>query len=213
LQKQLLLYILAVYFDKMGSIEQITAIFLQNGGYARTKDILDAGLNHYYLAKLEKEGKIIKVKRGLYRLLSVSVDDELAEVQRLVPDGVICLFSAWAYYGLSDFVPPQYHVAIEKSKKVVLPEYPPIKLYYWSQQYWEAGVEKVAIDGHPVAIYNKEKSVCDAIKFRNKIGKETEKEILENYLKQKERNIDLLLQYAKQLRVDKQIKSYLSILL
>jgi len=197
----------------MDKNNQILEVFGLHKGYARTKDILDAGLHHHYLDVLLKEGRVVKVKRGLYRLASVSTDDEIEEVSRIVPDGVVCLFSAWNFYQLSDFVPPEYHVAIEKSRKVVLPDYPPIKVYYWSEKYWSAGIMETMIGTTTLKIYEKEKSVCDAIKFRNKIGKDVEREVLTNYLKAKDRNIDKLLRYARLLRVEAQMKTYLSVLL
>jgi predicted transcriptional regulator of viral defense system len=193
--------------------QTLLEIFRDNKGYARTGDVLAAGFHNHYLDVLAEEGKVVKIKRGLYRLASVSVDDELEEVSRIIPDGVVCLFSAWNYYGLSDFVPPEYHIAIEKSRKVVLPDYPPIKVYYWSEKYWSLGITQITVGNTEVPIYEREKSVCDAIRFRNKIGKDVEKEVLKNYLKEPDRNIDQLLHYARLLRVERQMKNYLGILL
>ena len=192
---------------------QILEIFNQNKGYARTRDILETGVHHHYLDMLVQKGKVVKIKRGLYKLASVSVDDELEEVSHIVPDGVICLFSAWNYYQLSDFVPPEYHIAIEKTRKVVLPDYPPIKVYYWSEKYWSVGITEARIGNTMVKIYDKEKSVCDAIRYRNKVGKDIEKEVLKNYLRERGRNIDKLLRFARLLRVEKPMKTYLTILL
>jgi len=197
----------------MDKYNQILEVFGQHKGYARTKDILDAALHHHYLDILFKEGKVMKIKRGLYRLASVSTEDEIEEVSRIIPNGVICLFSAWNFYQLSDFVPPEYHIAIEKSRKIALPDYPPIKVYFWSEKYWSVGITEATIGDTTVKIYEKEKSVCDALKFRNKIGKDVEREVLTNYLKAKDRNIDELLRYARLLRVEPQMKTYLSILL
>ena len=204
---------LAVVFFRMETEKEILEVFGHNKGYARTKDILDAGLHHHYLDLLVEKGEVIKIKRGLYRLATVSIDDELEEVSRIVPEGVVCLFSAWNYYQLSDFVPPEYHIAIEKSRKVALPDYPPIKIYYWSEKYWSIGIAQAQIGNTRVNIYEKEKSVCDAVRFRNKIGKDVEKEVLKNYLQERGRNIEKLLRFARLLRVEDQMKTYLSILL
>lgn len=193
--------------------EAILGIFRRNNGYAKTGEILKAGFHNHYLDLLLEKGAIIKLKRGLYRLTSVSADSELEEVCRIIPKGVVCLFSAWDYYGLSDFVPPEYHIAIEKSQKVALPDYPPIKLYYWSEAYWQLGITYVKIGNTEVPIYEKEKSVCDAIRFRNKIGKDVEKEVLKNFLKERDRNIEKLLRFARLLRVENTIKRYLNMLL
>lgn len=192
---------------------QILEIFRRNKGYARTRDIVEAGVHHHYLDMLVQEGEVVKIKRGLYRLASVSVDDELEEVSHIVREGVVCLFSAWNYYQLSDFVPPEYHIAIEKTHKVALPDYPPIKVYYWSEKYWSIGITEARIGNTMVKIYDKEKSVCDAIRYRNKVGRDLEKEVLKNYLKERGRNIDKLLRFARLLRVEEQMKTYLTILL
>ena len=64
-----------------------------------------------------------------------------------------------------------------------------------------------------VDIYDLEKSVCDAVKFRNKVGKDILNEVLNEYLKRKDRNLEKLIQYAKLLRVEKALKDYLDVLL
>lgn len=193
--------------------KKILEIFSRNQGYARTRDVTGAGVDFRALRKLEREGQIIKVKGGLYRLAALDVSDELEAVSRIVPDGVVCLFSAWNYYQLSTFVSSAYHLAIEKSHKVALPDYPPIKLYYWSEAYWRIGVTEIMVDNTPIKIYDKEKSVCDAVRFRNKVGKDTEKEVLQSYLRERPRNLEKLLHYARLLRVEKQMTTYLNILL
>lgn len=71
------------------------------------------------------------------------------------------------------------------------------------------GVEEVVIANHRVKIFCIEKCVCDAIKFRNKIGIDVAVEILSNYLHRRERNISLLMDYAKQMRVLSTIQPYL----
>ena len=191
---------------------QILEIFMQNKGYARTRDIVEAGVHHHYLNMLVQKGKVVKIKRGLYRLASVSVDDELEEVSHIVPDGVVCLFSAWNYYQLSDFVPPEYHIAIEKIRKVALPDYPPIKVYYWSEKYWSIGITEVRVGNTMVKIYDKEKSVCDAIRFRNKVGWDIMKEVLKNYLTLRDRNLNDLMSFARKMRVSTIARQYLEIL-
>lgn len=46
-----------------------------------------------------------------------------------------------------------------------------------------------------------EKSVCDAVKFRNKIGVDVSSEILKNYLSRDDRNLTLLSDYSKKMRI------------
>jgi hypothetical protein len=71
------------------------------------------------------------------------------------------------------------------------------------------GVQEAIIGKHKVKIFCIEKSVCDAIKFRNKIGIDVAVEILKNYLKLKNRNITRLMEFAKQMRIFSVIKQYI----
>ena len=74
------------------------------------------------------------------------------------------------HYGLSTQIPDAHYIAVEKHRKVVLPSFPPITLSYWQKEYNEMVITEAEISGYKVRIYDLEKSVCDAIKFRNKIG-------------------------------------------
>jgi predicted transcriptional regulator of viral defense system len=84
---------------------------------------------------------------------------------------------------------------------VILPDYPPVSLYYWSQSVFELGISEREIEGYKVRVYDLEKSVCDAVKFRNKIGIDISSEILKNYLVRSDRNLTRLNEYAKKMRV------------
>lgn len=57
-----------------------------------------------------------------------------------------------------------------------------------------------------------EKTVCDFIKFRNKVGLDVTKEVLKNYLAFRERNLNDLMVYAKQMGISTIVRQYLEIL-
>jgi predicted transcriptional regulator of viral defense system len=195
----------------MNQTDQIERIFRKNNGYARLHDITDQGINKYQLQKLLDNQEVIKIKRGLYRWSDLDTENEIIQLGQVIPQGILCLFSAWHYYDLTTYVPFEHHVAIEKSLKILLPEYPPIKLYYWDKKVIDIGVITVEFDKRPIKIYDIDKSVCDAIKFRNKIGKDMTNEVITEYLKRKDRNIQKLIHYAQLLRVEKLLKNYLEI--
>ena len=116
-----------------------------------------------------------------------------------------CLYSAFAHYGLSTQVPSATCIAIEAKRKVRLPEYPPIDLYYWKKENLEFGIVKKNISVYEVLITDMERTVCDAVKYRNKIGLDVCGEVIDNYLKKETRNVSLLHEYAQKLRVKKNI--------
>ena len=176
--------------------------FKKNHGFLRTKDLRSRN-DWRNLRKLSDDNLIVKIKRGLYRLNDDTVDNQYAEVGNSIPDGVFCMFTAWQYYNLSVYNPHEFYVAIRKKQKIVLPEYPPVKLFYWIDDFYLLGITEVVVDKQKIKIYDLEKSVCDAVRFRNKIGIDMMSEIIKNYLKRKDKNLNKLAKYAKQLRIEK----------
>ncbi len=189
---------------------KLQILFSEHKGYLTKMDLPDA-YTYYQLLKLVKEGIVLRVKRGVYCYESPEFNSMMLDVSKIVPNGVLCMYSAWAYYELSMQIPQSFNIAIEKSRKVSLPDYPPITLYYWQREYQELGVTTETIGGYEVKIYDLEKSVCDAVKYRTKIGTDVTSEILKSYLKRKDRNLSKLMKYAKEMRVEKTLKTYLEI--
>ena len=67
------------------------------------------------------------------------------------------------------------------------------------------------IDGFNIRLYDVERCVCDAVKFRNKVGMDVCSEIINNYLERPDRNLSNLMDYARRLRVGKIIEQYLQV--
>ena len=177
--------------------------------------MLQLGIDHYDLKKLENAGKIERIRRGLYRYNKVSnaEHDELTLVSMMIPDGVICLLSALAYHQLTNFVPWEHQVAILRSRKRMTSiPYPPIKFVYFAEKQLNLGIQTIQMGAQQLRVYDLEKSICDIVRYKNKIGIDLMKESLINYLKRNDRDIVKLLQYAQQLHV-RDIETYLEVLM
>ena len=179
----------------------------ENGGTIRTQELREPPA-YYEINKEIKSGSVLRIKNGVY-ILPEELSTTMIDVERIIPGGVVCMYSAWDYYDLTTQIPDGYYIAIEKHRKIVAPEISGIILCYWEEKYCTMGVEETEIANHKVKIFCIEKSVCDAVKFRNKIGTEVTVEILRNYLKRKDRNISCLMEYAAQMRVMSTMKQYL----
>lgn len=157
-----------------------------------------------------KEGEVTRLKRGVY-----ATDDALADImidiEKIVPGGILCLYSAWSYYEMTTQIPSAFFIAINRDRKVVVPDFPEIQLIYQNPKILTLGSTQIEIQNYKVSIYNRERCVCDAIKYRNKIGIDVMAEILSSYLKSSNRNIELLRTYADQLRVLSSLRRYLEI--
>jgi len=184
-------------------MESLASIFTANHSFLNSKDI-SSRTQWRALRKMLDDNSVSRVKRGLYQLNNYfEYDISFTEAANIVPCGVFCMFTAWFYYNLTTTIPYQSHIAVTQKKKITLPNYPPIKLYYWSDKYYQLGINEIKVDNLQVKIYDLEKSVCDAVRFRNKVGIDVTIEVLKNYVKRADKNLNILSKYAKQMRIEK----------
>ena len=179
----------------------------KQGGFITAGEVQSRG-EYEQLRRATENGTLMRLRNGIYVEFS-ALANNMIDVERIVPHGVLCLYSAFAHYGLSTQVPSSTCIAIEAKRKVRLPEYPPIDLYFWKKENLEFGVIQKNISGYSVLITDFERTVCDAVKFRNKIGLDVCGEVIYNYLKNENRNITLLHEYAQKLRVKNILTTYL----
>lgn len=183
--------------------------------FITTTELKNMGYTYYKIDKLEKAGILSRINRSTYENLDYKGDEnDFFSAEAYVPNGVICLMSAARYYGLTNFLPDVVDVAIERKKKVnTLPEWPEIRIFYFSQSRMDIGVKKIYEGKNCFHIFDIEKTVVDIIYYRNKIGIEETSEVFKNYLKRRDRQIDRIYAYAKRLRCEKVVRTYLEVLI
>ena len=183
----------------------------KTNSYISSAKMKEKGRTAYYkMLESVRQGELVQVRRGLYANID-QLSAGMIDIEAIIPGGILCLWSAWNIYKLTTSMPQAYHVAIKRDRKVVTPSYPPIELHHYTASIWEIGVIKMSVESYNIRIYDIERCVCDAIKFRNKIGMDVCSEIIDNYLSRPERNISKLLDYARQLRVGTIPENYLQV--
>lgn len=190
------------------------AVIADSQKFITINELKKTGYSYYKIGQLVNDGQLKKVNRSTYENLSYTGDEnDFYSAEAFVPEGVICLMSAARYYDLTSFLPDAVDVAIERKKKVsTLPEWPAIKIFYFDSARMDVGVREINEGRNKFHIFNIEKTVVDVIYYRNKVGIEETSEVLKNYLKRRDRQIDRLYTYAKKLRCEKVIRNYLEVL-
>jgi predicted transcriptional regulator of viral defense system len=179
-------------------MDEISKIFRTHGGYARMHDLRAAKIHYRTIVSAVKDGQIEKIKRGLYKLSDYPWDSHsgFIDIQRSNKNAIICLTSALEYYDLATINPSEITIAVPHNTDYFKIAYPPVRVFYYPKKYYELGVEVVKRKSGEFKIYNKEKTICDAFRYRNKIGEDLAIESLKNYLKSKKIDLNLLQKYA-----------------
>jgi predicted transcriptional regulator of viral defense system len=186
-------------------------IFRENNGILRTGEAKKLGIHEPILIQMCDDGLLVRESWGLYRLADLPPlsNPDLVHIASRVPNAIVCLISALSYYQLTTQIPYKVYIALPRETKAPRIDYPPLDIIYLSQKPYSAGVEEHILDGVPVRIYSREKTIADCFKFRDKIGLDIALEALKDYLRQPNRNIGEILNYARINRVEKIIRPYL----
>lgn len=192
------------------SFQKAQELFTQNNGLLRTSQAKKLGVNEATLSEMTDAGLLVKEARGIYRLSSLPPlsNPDLVQVALRIPAGVVCLISALNFHNLTTQIPHKVYLALPRGKKRPQIDYPPLEFIWPVERVYSAGVEEHLIDGIQIKIYNREKTVADCFKYRNKIGLPIAIEALKDYLHQRDRNLEGLLHYARLNRVEKIITPY-----
>lgn len=187
---------------------------LQATGMSRLSELTAKGITAATVSRLEREGVLVRLARGLYQLADAPLDvnHTLAEASKLVPKGVICLTSALAFHGLTDQIPPKVWMSIGLKDWHPTFEYPPVRFVRFSEPRLLLGVQTHFIDGVSVPIFGIAKTVADLFRYRQTVGVNVALEGLREALRQKKASPAEIATEATDAKVWKIMEPYMSAL-
>ena len=190
-------------------MNNISDTIASQGGIITT-DSMTGQAEYKRVLRAVDRGELIRLRHGVYAVPEAAFST-MIDIDKIVPGGVVCMYSAWMHHQLSTQVPPAFCIAIGSKRRIKVPTAVPVSLYYWKPENLEFGIERKNISGCEVLITDLERSVCDAVKYRNKIGLDVCAEVVRSYLSLPNRNLSRLTDYARRLRVANILNNYLEI--
>lgn len=193
-------------------IEKIKAEMECNGGLLRTSQLYELHMDYRKIQQFVEEGILERVKNGCYGMgfSSQSEEDMAAE---LFSDGVLCMDSALFYQGYITARPACWHIAVDKntSKSRFKMKYPAVQPYYAEPEVLQLGVEKVPVGNKEMWIYNKERMICDCLKFEERLERGVLQQALLMYLREPEKDIQRLMKYARERKVTQKVQNRIGV--
>jgi predicted transcriptional regulator of viral defense system len=196
------------------SQRQIAQAFLEARGIARLAELRAAGVTAATVSRMERDGEIVRLARGLYQLPDALLDahHSLAEAAKRLPRGVICLVSALAFHDLTDQLPKKVWMAIGKSDWSPKANGVPIRVVRFSDSLLVESVEIHEIEGVSVKVFGVAKTVADCFRHRSKIGLTVALEGLQEALRQRKATPAEIVRQADHGGVSTVIRPYLEAL-
>lgn len=187
---------------------------LKARGIARLTELRAAGVTAATMSRMEKDGEVLRLARGLYQLPDAPFDvhHSLAEAAKRVPKGVVCLVSALAFHQLTDQLPRQVWIAIGQKDWAPKGHGVPVRLVRFTDRLLTEGIEFHTIEGVPVKVFGVAKTIADCFRYRNKIGLSVAIEGLQEALRQRKTTPSEMFRQAERGAIATVIRPYLEAL-
>lgn len=183
-----------------------------DNGIITSKAVTQQGIHRSVLSEMVKNGSLIRCSRGIY-MLADEWEDEFFLLQQKYKRGIFSHATALYLLGYSERVPlkfnmtfpTKYNSASLKDENVIVTRV--------NDNNYELGITTAETpSGNKVQIYDLERSLCDIL--RGSIEDiQTIQYAMKKYAASKQRDINKLMRYAKQLRVEAKIRKYMEVLL
>ena len=188
----------------MDKKEVIKRIIEKSDGIAKASDFVSESLSHYDVAHLCKKGYIERVRHGYYQLSEQKDIKEERVLAALLPESIVCVESALFW---SIAVPRTFSRTKLKIDSLA------IKTYFVQLAHFEIGKTSGDFGGIQLAVYDRERTICDCFKYRTKLDNEMFNNALNAYAADEKKNLSNLSRYAKEMHVYKRLMDVMEVLL
>ena len=197
----------------MEYMTELTAIASEHGGIIETKIAAQCGISKAMLCKLCKEDKIHRIVKGQY-ILPNDMQDELLSISKRSDKIIFSHETALFLHGIFERTTYEHTVTAPSGCIPSVAIKSECKVYYIKPELFELGKTVLKTHyGNEVQAYDLERTICDVIRSRNKMGTETFHAAIKLYAASPKKDLNKLNSYAKKMRVANVLRQYLEVLL
>ena len=197
----------------MNNYEKILEIIKKNKGYITTNELTNNNIAKVYLINMVKKGIIRRIKRGYYGLISY-IEDDFYKIYSKSKSVRFSLNTALYLNNLTDRTPLVYNITLTQGYSGALQKEDNVIITYVKKELLDLGVEEVLSPfGMKIKVYNSERTICDIIKYKNKMDAEIFAKALNIYVNSNTKNLNRLMEYSKIMNIEKKVKRIMEVLL
>lgn len=193
-------------------LKEVIECINENGGIVKKEQFSSIGVDYRRILDFVENKDIIRIKNGYYTY-GVERFSEETLIAKLFSDAVLCMESALYAYGYISRKPSGFHLAVDKntSKSRFKLDYPKVIPYYTEPEVLKIGVKKIIYENCEFQIYDKDRLICDCLKYENKLDREDFKQAIQAYIKDEDKDISALMDYARERKVLKKVQSLIGV--
>ena len=189
--------------------KELKEFLKKNHGYINTKEFESVGISKTLIPELIKQKIIRKVAYGIY-IDNNLIEDEFYILQKRFSNIVFSYNTACYLLGLSDRAPYKIEVTTINHNNIS----ENLDIHYVSNDKFDIGLIEIESPySNPIKIYNAERCICDILKNPESVDLEVYNKIINNYFKNRNKNLSLLEEYSKIFNVHEKFEHIMEVLI
>lgn len=197
----------------MGKYEDLDRMAEQGNGYLQTAVVLKSNISKTTLAKYVKARGLHRVAFGVYMSEDAWPDDYYLFYLRNKRI-VFSLESALYLHNLTDREPSCVTVTVPKNYNSSHISKQGVHVIHIKPDWYDIGMTSVkTYFGNTVPVYDRERTICDVIRFKKDIEIQTFQTAMREYMSSRGKNVGNLIRYARVFGVEDAVRTYTEVLL
>lgn len=192
---------------------KVYELLKRQNGFFTCSQAQEAGISKSALADMVEKNILERAAHGIY-ISADSFGDDMFIKQIAVPKLIYSHETALFLHELTDRTPNIYSVTVPSNYKPSKRILDSCKVYYVSPDIYLLGVtEKRNGMGNLVRVYDKDRTICDVLRSRNRMDIQVMTDAIRQYAAAPEKDLNKLYHYAEQFKVTKILRQYMEVLL
>lgn len=193
--------------------EELDAMLIKSNGVLLAKEAAAAGIPGTYLTDFVRRGKLERTDYGVY-VTPDAFEDTMYILQKRRGKIIFSHETALFLHDLTDRDPLIYSVTVPTGYNTKALCKNGLKVFSIKRELYDLGATSAkSPHGREIRTYNMERTICDLLRSRSQIDIGILTDALKRYVRRKEKNLPLLMQYSESFHVTKQVRSYMEVLL
>lgn len=185
----------------------------ENNGIITCKVANENGISNSILSYLVKKGQLERSDVGIY-VLSGTLDDTYFNFQNRFKNSVLSHLTALDLLGLTDVNPDTISATFIQGYNNPVLRKSGCDLHFVKKEILSLGVIEVkTIFENTVRCYDMERTLCDIVSIKTKMGIRVVTDAFKSYVQRKDKDLNKLAEYSKIRKVEEQIRNYMELLL
>ena len=182
--------------------------------YITPMDAEAHGISKADFYKYVRENGLEKVEHGIYAMPGEWID-ELYIIHKRCPQAVFSHDEAFYYHGLTDREPITHTITLYSGYNFHrLKKDGRCKVYTVKKELVALGKTTVTDScGNEIPMYDLERTVCDLVRSRNSLEIQDFNAVLKSYVSRRDKDLNRLMEYAAQFKIQNVLRKYMEVLL